>query len=350
MTITFTTWNINTDSRLERMNPRETHSLWRSKAREEMVKQGLPLSDIIHIQEAGDYINNYGEHINSALSVKDYLESEGYSVSTRPLKPSDPYSLEYITAHKINRFELLENKFFYCTKTPHEFQEIASEEERLNHNYDDYHQRTVFTTHLLDKVTGEDLWTINVHIGFSLIHRKQVSKMILEFIETLGDNPKVIVAGDFNSFDNWGGAEQMEILNNSGLLTEVTKELVLPNAELVPGNTTFFAFPFDCITDDKEIKNQVAKSMNKQEIDQIFAKDCRATGGQLDHILISKNLNQIEKAVLNVTPQFFPHPVNYTEEGIKGYILDHLDGPAFASDHQPITVTLGSIFKDIAEL
>lgn len=87
MPLTFTTWNINTDPRVEGMNAREIHVLWRSKARENMVKQGLPLSDIIHIQEAGDYINNHGEHIDSALSIKNHLESEGYSVSTMPLNP-----------------------------------------------------------------------------------------------------------------------------------------------------------------------------------------------------------------------------------------------------------------------
>lgn len=342
MQIEFTTWNINTDPRSERRSARESHSAWRSKAREENIQNNLPNSDIIHIQEAANYINQFGEQIDSSVSLTKFLENKGYKVLSYALKPLDPYSVKYLTAYKSNRFELIETKIFLCTKTPKSLKGPTSEKEKLDHNYDDISERSIFSTHLLDKETGEDLWSINVHIGFSLTHRKQVSKMLLDFIKTLGQDAKITLAGDFNSFENWGGTEQISILNDSGIMREVTTDLILPDEESTPINITFFAFPFDCITDQKDIKLIFSQSTNKQEIDQLFAQHCQATGGKLDHIFISNNLDKIGDAILNVTPLFSPGPDNYTESGIKNYILEHIEGPCFASDHQPVTVLLGT--------
>lgn len=337
MNFTFTTWNINTDPRVERLNPRITHPQWRSETRKYIVQASLPLSDIIHIQEGAKYTDQYGEKIDSITPLTDFLKTKGYNSSTQLLKPLCQYSVQFITAYKIERFELIENKYFYCTKTPYTLKKTTSEQEALEHNYDDISQRSVLITHLLDKYTGEDIWTINVHIGFSLIHRKHVSKMLVDFIKELKSDAKVIIGGDFNSFSDWGGDEALAILSESSQLTEASKDLKLPNGNSI--DITFFAFPFDCITDKKDIKKKMADASSKQEVEIIFGEHCKAVGGKLDHIF-SQNLEKIGNTVISVTPQYYPKPENYTEVEVKDYILaHHSEGPAFASDHQPLTST-----------
>ena len=352
MQIEFTTWNINTDSRLEEKFARELYPEWRSNARVGMIQKAMPNSDIIHIQETRHYINKYGEEVDSVTPMLDFFKDRGYNSSLQAREPLDYRSLQYITVYKADRFELVENKVFYCTKTPNELKgkpDVSGktpEEAKLltdaylDHNYGEVEEHTILLTHLLDKASLEDIWTINVHIAFALTHRKAVSEMIVKIVKDLGPDAKVIIAGDFNSFDGWGGSEQMQILTSSDLLADVSENLKLPNGESMPGNTTFFAYPFDCITDQKDIKNKLYDSTDKDEVNQVFAQYGRATGGQLDHIVVSNNLHQVGDTVLNVTPQFFPLPDNYTESAVKDYILSHLEGPAFASDHQSLTVKL----------
>lgn len=342
MQIKFTTWNINTNPHSERKNARISHPQWRSKKREKDILKQLPNSDIIHIQEAANYINQYGEEIDSAISLTKFLNGKGYKVISQLLKPLDPTSYQYLTAYKTDRFDLIESKILLCTKTPNQLKNSVSEKEKLDHNYNELFEKSILITHLIDKSNGKNIWTLNLQLGYSLTHRKQVSKMILNFTNNLDEDLEIIIAGDFNSFSDWGGEEQIAILANSRKLKEVSTDLTLPNGELMPTNTTFFAYPFDCITDQKNIKSIISNSTNKQEIDQLFAQHCQATGGHLDHIFVSNNLYKMSEAILNVAPLFFPEPNNYTESGIKDYILKHLEGPCFASDHQPITVLLGT--------
>lgn len=194
----------------------------------------------------------------------------------------------------------------------------------------------------------------NIHTSIPLDIRLKTSELLNDFIrKELEANlyARIVCAGDFNSFPDWHGFEQMNMLkgatlNSEIMLTEVSDILYLPDGTTIPDNNTFIFFPFDYGPSDAKFKEEIAQLPNleaqnrKLAIENIFKNDvCKALGGQLDHIFVHK-LNKIGEAILDVAPQFEPYPTKYTENEIKVYILEHNQGPAFASDHQPIVVEL----------
>jgi endonuclease/exonuclease/phosphatase family metal-dependent hydrolase len=353
--ITVSTYNLNTDPRVHRGVARLTHPEWSFFERAESIKEAIPLTDIIHIQEVANYTNQYGEEINSLEVIEDFLEPKGYKSVVQDVKPENPYSIKYITAYKADRFEVSHSLAFYFTKTPHQFQgqdiflnSKDSEISFYDHTYGENAERSALAVCLLDKLTGEEIWSVNVHIGFHLEHRMEASRIILDFIKNLGADVKAIVAGDFNAFEDYGGMEQMAMFKESGLLNDITEELLLENNESIHSDSTFFAFPFDCITNNKAIQDQMNKANSKEEMDNIFTNHCRGVAGKLDSILVTSNLYKSGNALLRVNPIFSDSPNNYTEEDIKKYTIAHLqEGYAFPSDHQPVMVGIDYVCDQI---
>jgi endonuclease/exonuclease/phosphatase family metal-dependent hydrolase len=358
--IKFVSWNIDTNiGRMEEGLARETHPMWRIHNRMKSIQEEiLKLSpDILQIQEARAFTNKFGEVVDSVTPLVDFLREHGYEVQVGDYNPTDK-AFKYITAYKIDRFESTGSKLKYFTKTPDAATDHTDHQNKLTeikeHNYGDEWERCTFIVSLKDKVTGDFISAFNVHLNISEMHRLKASELLIEFVrEELNNYPnnKIVIAGDFNSFPDRKGEEQIKFLLNNEIakdkyLTELSDKLYLEDGVPVKDNTTFIAFPYDFVPKAGDIRPLTTNLPNleplerKVAMEKIFVENCKALGGQLDHILTSGFKTQ-ENVILKLTSQYIPAPSSYTEESVMSYIIEHLnDGPAFASDHQPLEAIL----------
>lgn len=140
----------------------------------------------------------------------------------------------------------------------------------------------------------------------------------------------------------------MAIMTEGGLMDAVTNLKTLDGQHL---DFTFIAYPYDFIgkgfTFGKPPFDANTLSPNEyRAIDKdYFKNDCQALGGVLDHILHS-GFGSAQAYMLPANT-FSDYPQHLDEGSIKDYILAHYDeGPAFASDHQPI---LGVLYIEETE-
>lgn len=358
------TFNIDTNiGRTEENYARESHPQWRVGARMPKLKSSLMhilekySPDVIHLQEGRKFTTKFGDEVDSITPLVEFLQSFGYQVSTEQYNPSER-AFSYITAIK-NCFVIDNYEKFYLTQTPEVPTDHANHMDRLAeikaHNYGEEWERCVYVTYFRDS-ENRRYRTRNVHLGLAELGRKKSCEMMRKNSEQVISNDPTILevtTGDFNSFPDWGGPEQLAIMEQDGILEEVTKDLMLPNQTKI--GCTFIAFPYDFAADERRLNSQSIKETGqnltsllselsplerKQKIEHLFDTECKALGGHLDRIYQYGFKNS--KAILLPTPQFDDFDINnFDEKNIKDFIGKHLnDGPAFASDHQPILAIL----------
>jgi endonuclease/exonuclease/phosphatase family metal-dependent hydrolase len=375
MTMRFATWNIDTNfSRLEDGYAQKAFPQWKVKNRMEAITRTIDKvnPDIIHVQELRNKTNANGELINSSDPLQDFLKNQGYGVVVRHYNAydlatpgADPGAFQYLTAYKLDKFRAEESVSYPM---------VTEDTHQTN-------SRHTLVTTLKHISTDQIIRTYNVHMDPGE-YRFEQSRAVFKLVhDCLQSNPKsrIIVGGDFNAFLDQGGERQIEIFTQSpsgAKLSDVTSSLSLPNGERILGaKSTFFYYPYDFGPQetkilqmfgepraDSEIQEALQKigippeftlgnnnfdaisqleSPNAQKlIKYLFEKCCKAKGGHLDHILVY-NLKANGSAILEVSPQFEPPPLSYTEDAVMSYILAHIhSGPAFASDHQMVWVDL----------
>jgi endonuclease/exonuclease/phosphatase family metal-dependent hydrolase len=363
-TLTVLVYNVNTDPRIHKDKGYafSSHNEWTFEKRADSVYSSIEYAlehksvDIIHLQELAKYTVN-GKEVNSLDSMTSFLDKYNYTYTTQKVKPTfHEYSIQYVSAFKKDRFSIVSQDAFYFTKNPYHLRgsPAASAEDECDYSYGENAQRSALVTKLHDNKANKKVFSINVHIGYDLSHRIQSSKIIVDYINKEIESSKelqqenhFIVAGDFNTFSGPGQNESIDILTKSGKMTDVSTD-IHSNGTLMEDPSTFFAFPFDCITEDKNIQKQISDpSISKNQRDSIFYEHCKVKAGQLDHILVSENLTKLGDAELILRPEFTPLPKNYSENGLKEYIAEHsfgIDGkPVFASDHQPLLATVAYV-------
>jgi exonuclease III len=385
------TFNINADVCGEESYIRNSFPEWKVESRipllikwlAKIIEEHSP--DIIHLQEAVNFITKFGDDVDSVTPVVNFLSTTGYIVKTAKYNPSDK-SFYYITAIKLNKYNVVDTLSLYLTKTPEKSTDHSlSLDEVKDNNFDQEWERSIFitkfttkpkkvkreniltdipqslldfingTVNVVDKVnyindikqyekeTLQTFYSINVHLGMNEKHRLEACKLLKKWItEIIQVDPKskIVVSGDFNTFPDKKGPEQIEILKSCDHLYHSSDKLYLINSE-EKIDWSFIAFPYDFADNSERLNKKEylqtldAETRRKETLD-IFAKECNATCGQLDHIFLYNFIgsgNYLIPATLN------NELTEFTEESIKKYILD-TPTPAFVSDHQPILTIL----------
>lgn len=252
------------------------------------------------------------------------------------------------------KFTIDGQQHFYVSQTPNQPTDHSQALEAIKrHNYGEEWERCVYVT-LFHDAQGRKYRVRNVHFGFSEDHRKEGCKLLVQDSQKAFEaDPEVleVTTGDFNTFPDWGGPAQLEIMRSSSILKEVSNRLKLRNGKPFPA--TFIAFPHDFAADAKRLNDDwkartghtlitillgLAAKDRKAMIGKIFNQECKAICSQLDHVF-QRGFPRAA-ATLLPTAQFpdFDHD-DVVEDKVKNYIMRHYqEGPAFASDHQPILV------------
>ncbi len=366
------TFNIDTNiSRLERTFLSEVFPNWRAEARIPMIQNRLQQikdavdPDFICLQEGRAFQDYSGKEVDTIAPHKSFLETLNYQVEVTPYNET-PLAFQYITAWNPERFAHIQTDRKYLTKTPDQATDYPdpmnmTDDEPLQKtikekNHGEYWERCVAISHLTDKQNNNaPVFLMNVHLGPSIQHRLASSDLIAKFCQHIRDehpHAKIIVAGSLNTFPEpeRQGPEQINKILTGGLLKQATDLLYLPNGNEI--KSSFIAFPYDFAAKTQAIEQkyhykdqlrQASVAKNTKEIYQetlnIFNQECFALGGQLDQVFYA-GFSQAQSYLIP-TANYPDVPKDYNhEETVKAYIMNHIkDGPAFASDSQPI-VTL----------
>lgn len=387
---TFLTWNINLDLGKKVADFPEYDVEHRLPYIQRTILDIRP--NVLFLQEARKATTPGGIILTDSLTpMVNFLEDHGYICLQHKYNPS-PVAFSYITAFDQSSYKVDKNKITvkYFSKTPDmptehpNMSNMTAEEKKValakvkDNNFGVEWEYSAFGSYALDE-TGKEIYFVNVHCGFSKEARFAASKIIAQMVKNaLNENPmlSVVVAGDFNSFPDDGGEEQMLILRNAkssykinnehfdesvqeyqntrtfdyNILTEVTEQLYFKNDTKVPNNTTFRPYPYDLgsVSNIPEVKTRMNEIDNLDNINErrnatidLFAQYVKASGNQLDHIFVN-GFNTNEHAINCVTPiNLEAYDTLWDEDNTKAYVLNHIgDGPAFPSDHDPIVFNL----------
>ena len=361
-------YNVDTNIiRAEEGYAKDTFSEWRANERAQYIQSSLDkiIKDaeqhphIIQLQEGRTFRTQSDELVDSVSPVKDFLIESGYEVIISPYNAAGgDKAFKFVTAFDPNRFELSSEGSYmrYLSKTnlepthrpkipennPEQEQEIVKAIK--DNNFGAFWERGVLITPLLDKNTKQEIYSINVHLDVGYNCRINSSELILKFVkEILNDFPdaKIVISGDFNTFPDWGGPEQLAILKKDDLLSEASETLQLEDGSKV--DFSFIAYPYDFAKDDRRLNlsdtlNSMTPKSRRKKILEVFDKECSAIGGKLDHVYNSHGLFATNPSRL--LPAFTTEEklTDYSEASVKKYILNMAakNIPAFASDHQPM--------------
>lgn len=393
------TFNIDTNiGRTEEGYARDSFSEWRVNNRIHLILKWLgkiieeKSPDVIHLQEARKFVTKFGDEVDSLTPIVGFLTTRGYNVKTAQYNPSDK-SFSYITAIKTNKYNIVDTLSLYLTKTPEKATDHSlSLDEIKDNNFGEEWERSVFITKFttkpkrqkrenlindipqnLLKFINNDIklimlkdyindipetftkiikcesdcqtyYSINVHLSMTEKHRLEACKLLKKWITSIIENDpksKIMISGDFNSFPDRKGPEQIEIMRSCDDLYHSSDKLYLIDSDQKI-DWSFIAFPYDFANNEQRLnKRQYLESLDpetrKKEIISLFEKECNATCGHLDHVFL---YNFISSCNYLIPTTFNDELKEFTEESIKKYILDNSDKPAFASDHQPILTLL----------
>lgn len=369
--ITLLSYNIDTNIlRTEEGPARDAFPEWRANERAPLIKDNLGKiisekhPDVIQIQEARRFMTKFGDQVDSVTYLVDFLQTQGYEVLVQPYNQTGDKSFQYITAFNSQRFKLESRAIKYLTKTPDEptprpstegmsvDEKKAVEDKIKEHNFGPFFERGVFITGLQDLETGHNIYAMNVHLDIPEFCRMKSSELVVSFVQeivTKDPMANVLISGDFNSFPEVKGEEQIGIITNAvlegqtePLLDEATKTLFLDGTEMVL-DSTFLAFPYDFAAASKRLESETARltalppAQRKEEVTDTYERECKAWGGKLDHMFFTRGL-KAAKTVLIPDLTSDEGPVSYQEEDVRGYVVQkaHEGKPAFGSDHKPI--------------
>lgn len=279
-------------------------------------------------------------------------------------------------------FDVIKNEIYYLTDTPHNsrtleqmseyeqaskdfMKDIVLKWKKINHGEE--FERCVAYFILNNKNTNTKFVSINAHIGISHEGRFFASQKIndlITYIKTNESIDKIIMSGDFNSFPDDKGKEQIQQIQ----LKDLNLNKYLPDyrtnsnfSSAMPFSNapnTFHAYVYDfgCCTSIK-IKTAIDELFNMKNTNQNPDPDkiCNKTleifslchdeklfggtyplGGQLDHILY----NNIDADGI-IVPLWKENveACEFTSDAIfKSVIQEYIKtkGPLLMSDHQGI--------------
>jgi endonuclease/exonuclease/phosphatase family metal-dependent hydrolase len=368
------TYNIDTNIlRTEEGPARDAFPEWRANERAPFIKQNLEKiiakqhPDIIQIQEARKFVTKFGDQVDAVTYLVDFFREQGYEVLVQPYNQTGDKTFQFITAYNPQQFKLESTAVKYFTKTPdsptprpsldgqsaEDAQAITTQIKE--HNFGALFERGVFITGLQDLETGNNVYAMNVHLDIPLNVRMESSKLLASFVkEIVAKDPQanVLISGDFNSFPEQQGEEQIRILNEAvlegesiPLLEESTQVLPLDGEDVVV-DFSFIAFPYDFAANDRRLQDESKRltalppGERRGETINTYDRECQSLGGKLDHMFFSRGLKATRTALIPALTTD-ERPDSYQEKDVKDYVvrMARKDIPAFASDHQPICST-----------
>lgn len=416
--IAVTCFGFNPDSNIGRVELKgsaaESHAAWRANARAHLIREKILSGirdhhpDVFTFQECRRF-EAFDGVVDSLTGVQATLSEKGYEVLVNGYNESGgEKAFQYVTAYDPNMFALEDRFIRYFSRTPDkatvrpDMSNMSAQDadaalnEIKHNNYGIEWDRCAFFVKLRHKELSNPVYVINVHLDIAEVHRVKATELLIQFIADIAEKEPeahIMIEGDFNTFPDRGGPEQLAMLRNAKhgdgpLLHEATEDLRFPDG--TKAEHTFIAYPYDfmgpqgrnmrgtsvgdLVLQSKGLDELIAKmdsrkdqklaiealtlsreaGFNMQRFLSMLAPECRkvmtglvfeqcaALGGKLDHGYY-RGCERVESSEVLINP-LHPEPkINSfnDEHEVKNYILaNHHKGPAFPSDHLPLVFKL----------
>lgn len=371
---TVASYNIDTNlNMIEDSVGRLVHPEWRVAARMPSIHRTMDrLNDIFApsiwlVQEGRACLNNYNEVVDSIGPMEAYLREHGYTALIQPYH-SSAKAFSYVTAFDPAQFDFVEEKAKHFRESntdepspdPSIIQndsslDVAEKTRRINElkeaNFGDLFSRCVHMVHLRHRSSNKHIWVMNIHLSLSERVRVGSCRLLQRWTqEILDQDPKACIlgAGDFNYFPDSYVAVKEVLDAEETPLFDATEVYYESGAKPSP-SFIFFPYDFGPKTPQfraegyfKELDELQSPKDKRARIDQQYREKGTVWSGTLDRVVYTP-INGLEPVSVKValTPLFDDISQDeLTDENlVKSYVDRHLeDGPAFASDHQPLIV------------
>lgn len=336
--------------------------------------------DIIQFQE-GRMVDLSNGRIDSVTPLVNEFK-EDYHVLTASYNPTNK-SFVYVSCFSKKKFNLLNSGSYYLTETPLECKTHEQMKEYEGKTDDELvvlkkkwtqingfeeFEKSVLWAELECVETKSRIISVNAHLGIGDKHRLYASEKLNKLFAFLSERTQnIVMTGDFNTFPDWKGPEQLEIIKSPDLskkiryipdyrsLLNYDSNSIQELAKEMVHQSTFHFYPYDYGVNEKLdfVKTEMAgiyesvKANNVEEtrnkINFLFKKCCDdgstyPLGGQLDHIFYNKLNPVYDHAFLVPSWCGDIKSVPFESDALKQVICENLDlnAPVLASDHQPL--------------
>lgn len=291
----------------KKVGPREGYARksfpeWLPEARvphlfDEIRKQTF---DILFMKEARR-ITRDGKIVSDSLSLmKEGIAKLGLQCIDMPYN-DDPNFFHYLVGYDNTKFELLS------------YERIGLAEGLI---------RGILVCNFRCIATTAVVTLVGVHAGLSRKERFLTSKILTDYTEKKLSGKHFVVLGDFNTFMDDGGAEQLEMMKMHEVQTAAPM--------------TFITYPFDpvgCGLVPAGVEDFDSILTHYEKNSKVFSK--------LDHAFTSDSFANGSTAEVKWLWSDGVGPASLSEQDIKKYVLDRARNhhtPATWSDHQMILV------------
>lgn len=298
-------------------------------------------ADVFTYQELRMFTDKGGKVVDAVTPIVQTLHEMGFGCATAQYNP-DPHSFWFLVAFRRSRFAVTGTRSHYLNSVvgnpTHRIGRTADEIKQ--ENFGEMFERSVFTVDLYERETEQTHRVGVFHPGFSLAHRMETAKLLRKI--ALSSLVPCVFIGDYNSFKDAGGDEQIAATVADGLLVHCTKTIRNISGEEI--DTTFVNWPYDFGANASKVpKMEELTACPRDEfvakLSQLYADFNPGVGSKLDHCFCSPTYKPVDAwttAYSDVAPQFKAEEI----KKVVGEAFSRFQCPVLPSDHLPIIVKL----------
>jgi hypothetical protein len=325
--------------------------------------------DIIHIQEGRKCNNKLGEPVDSVTPMEGFLK-EAYGMSVLIHAENETIgAFQYITAYNSDRFEWVESKYRYFTKTPdaptpRDFMTEAEVKEHCFGTSRADNESGCFINVLRDRASGEIVVSMNYHLSLPDRVRVESFRLMGDFAqEILKDYPGAVLysAGDANTFKNNAATEeQLRLINEvqwngAPIFREVETKFPDGNPAtftFVPSTCNIIIYDENYNLIDKKAEFEAIKSTEerKRAIDTAYDDPkTQAVTSVLDRVHVHPPEADVESVAM-ICPLYGAKIESLTNEGVKQAMQEARGKRVnlLASDHLPVVSRINTCISHVA--
>lgn len=326
-TLNIITGNVNNDRRVELSNGLfyETHEKFKFIHRINDILKSVTKfnSQIIGLCE----LDSVGKEL-----IQSKLEQLGYTVITGAYAPGDQYTFYHLIAFDSKLIQSIESKMYWFTSTPTDALD-GTKRPKFSLNFDNTNRDPLLielheefekgTLILVFNYASEKIIFSMNHFGLRKPYRLKSAELLNSFLNKLSaeyDTNKIIIGGDFNTFESDGGISQLDALTKDNyILASETSTFYDGTNDLGKATYTFLSYCYDVGLLRKDQRQWLDISKELDQITDLTQKRIRLgeiileihgspLKSYLDHIMY-KGFKFGKMRVL-VPEKFDPHNVN----------------------------------------
>lgn len=292
-----------------------------------MIDSGV---DVLGVLELRIFTNADGQTVNPVAPIVQLLDQLGFAHVITQYNP-DPGAFMYLLGFRRTRFAVRSTNSFYVNREGvHPIRRLGRKPEVIKlDGFGDEFGRSVFVARLFERDSEVTHTVCMFHPAFSLEHRLATARILKWICQE--EHTHVIAFGDYNTFKDDGGQQQIDSTLEGGKLVHATVRIVDLYGEEM--DTTFFNFPYDFGPNASKVPKQAEIAARDDAVEylcKLYEEHNPGKGSVLDHAFCTPDYKVVSaKAPIVNFPDMKQRVLR---------MLREFRQPLCASDHVPVIV------------